>query len=183
MIDFGKEEKEFKNILARLEEDLHKIRTGRASPVFLENIIVDFYGTPTSLKHIAALSSPDPKSIVIRPWDKNLLPQIEQALSKANLGFSIISEKDQARAVFPTLTEERRREFVKIVGREAEKTRISVRRRRDEIWKTIQEEERAKLVSETQKYSQKEKMENIVEETNKKIGELTAKKEQEIMTV
>lgn len=183
MINFGQEEKEFKNIVSWFEEELKKIRTGRATASILEGITVESYGTLMPLAQVAALSSADPKSVVVRPWDKNLLPAVEQALGKANLGLSIISETNQVRAVFPALTEERRKEYVKMVGKKTEEARVSVRSRRDNIWKTIQEEERAKLVSENQKYSQKERMEKIVEKTNKKIAELAAKKEKEIMTI
>lgn len=183
MIDFNQEEKEFKNIVSRFEEELKKIRTGRATASILENIMVESYGTLVPLTQVAALSSADPKSVSVRPWDKNLLPAVEQALSKANLGLFIISETDQVRAVFPALTEERRKEYVKMIGKKAEEARILVRSRRDDIWKTIQEEERAKLTSENQKFSQKERMEKLVEETNKKIAELAENKEKEIMTV
>ncbi|KKS96288.1 ribosome recycling factor [Candidatus Giovannonibacteria bacterium RIFCSPLOWO2_01_FULL_43_160] len=181
MIDFSKEEKEFQKIILWFAEELKKIRTGRATSSVLEGVMVESYGALSPLAHAAALSSPDPKSVLIRPWDKNLLPAIEQALTRANLGLSIISEMDQVRAIFPALTEERRKEFTKIVGQKAEEARISVRKRRDEIWKTIQEEECAKIISENQKFSQKEKMEKIAEETNKKIAELAAKKEKELM--
>lgn len=183
MIDFGKEEKEFKNIVLGLENEIKKIRAGRASAAVLESILVESYGTMTPVAHVAVLSVPDPKSILVRPWDKSLLPAVEQALEKANLGVSIISERDQVRVIFPALTEERRKEFAKVIGKLAEESRISARRRRDEIWKTIQEEERAKLISENQKYAQKEKMEKMVEEANAKIGELAEKKEKEIMSV
>ncbi len=183
MIDFIKEEKEFKNIVSWLEGELKKIRTGRASASVLEGIMVESYGTRVPLAQVAALSAADPKSVVARPWDKTLLPAVEQALAKANLGLSVISETDQVRAVFPALTEERRKEFVKIIGKKAEEARMSVRSRRDEIWKTIQEEERAKIISETQKFSQKEKMEKMVSEINKKIAELAEKKEKEIMAI
>jgi len=183
MIDFTKEEKEFKNIVSRFEEELKKIRTGRASASVLEGIVVESYGTRVPLTQVAALSAADPKSVVVRPWDKTLLPAVEQALAKANLGLSVISETDQVRAIFPALTEERRKEFAKIIGKKAEETRVSVRSRRDEIWKTIQEEERAKIISENQKFSQKEKMEKMVSEINKKISELSSKKEKEIMTI
>ena len=183
MIDFTKEEKEFKNIVSRFEEELKKIRTGRASASVLEGIVVESYGTRVPLTQVAALSAADPKSVVVRPWDKTLLPAVEQALSKANLGLSVISETDHVRAIFPALTEERRKEFVKIIGKKAEETRVSVRSHRDKIWKTIQEEERAKIISENQKFSQKEKMEKMVSEINKKIFELAEKKEKEIMTI
>ena len=181
MIDFQKEEKEFQSIIFRFEEELKKIRTGRATAAVLEGVVIESYGAQIPLSHAASLSSPDPRSVVARPWDKNLLPAIEQALLKAGLGLSIISEKDQVRAVFPALTEERRKDFVKVVGKKAEEARILARRRRDEIWKTIQEEERAKLISETQKYSQKEKMEKLAEDANKKIAALAEKKGKEVM--
>ena len=112
-----------------------------------------------------------------------MLPAVERALAKTNMGLSIISETDQVRAVFPALTEERRKEYVKMISKKTEEARISVRSRRDDIWKTIQEEERAKLTSENQKFFQKEKMEKIADETNKKIAELAEKKEKEIMTI
>src|SRR3989338_1163169 len=157
MIDFSKEEKEFQKIILWFAEELKKIRTGRATSSVLEGVMVESYGALSPLAHAAALSSPDPKSVLIRPWDKNLLPAIEQALTRANLGLFIISEMDQVRAIFPALTEERRKEFTKIVGQKAEEARITVSKRRDEIWKTIQEEECAKIISENQKFSQKEK--------------------------
>lgn len=183
MINFQEEEKEFKKVLANFEGVLKQIRTGRASAMALEGILADSYGTPTPLGHLAALTAADAKSVLIKPWDKSLLPAIETALGKSGLGLSIISEGDQVRAVFPALTEERRKEFVKMAGKKAEEARIEVRKRRDDIWKTIQEEERAKIISENQKFSQKERMEKTVEETNKKIAELAQKKEKEIMEI
>ena len=183
MINFSQEEKEFHNIVSRFGEEIKKIRTGRATASILYGVMVEAYGALMPLAQVAALSSADPKSVVIRPWDKNLLPAVEQALAKTNMGLSIISETDKVRAVFPALTEERRKEYVKMISKKTEEARISVRSRRDDIWKTIKEEERAKLTSENQKFFQKEKMEKIADETNKKIAELAEKKEKEIMTI
>lgn len=183
MIDFVKEEKEFDRILGKFEAGLQKLRTGRASSAVLETILVEAYGSLSPLSHIAALSSPDPKSIVIKPWDKTLLIAIQSALEKANLGISIIAEGDQIKANFPAPTEERRKELVRLLQKEAEETRILLRRRRDEIWKTIQEEEKSKLISEDQKFRDKGKMEKLITETNEKIGERASKKEREIMTI
>ena len=135
MIDFAKEEKEFKSLLVKFEEEMKKVRTGRATPALLEGIMIESYGgVSTPLMHLATLSSPDPRSVLIQPWDKSNLMAIEKALERANLGVSIISETDKVWAKFPQLTEERRLEFVKLIKKLAEEGRISVRRRRDEIW-------------------------------------------------
>lgn len=170
-------------VIERFETDIKDLRTGRAHISMVENIEVDVYGVRTPLMHVAAISTPDPRSIVIKPWDKSNLPAIEQALLKANLGASPIAEKDQVRLSIQPPTEERRRELVKLLGKKGEEVRIAVRRLRDDIWKTIQDEERENKISEDQKFSQKEKMEKLIEDTNKKISDISAKKEKEIMEI
>lgn len=183
MIDFTKEEKDLNAIIDRFESDLKELRTGRAHISMVENIEVEVYGAKTLLMHVAAISTPDPRSIVIKPWDKTTMPSIEQALLKANLGANPIAEKDQIRLSIQPPTEERRHDLVKILGKKGEETRISIRRFRDDIWKKIQEEEKDGKISEDQKFSQKEKMEKIIESANKKIADISAKKEKEIMEV
>ncbi len=183
MIDFTKEEKELNTIIERFERNLKELRTGRAHISMVENIEVEIYGAKTPLVHVAAISTPDPRSIVIKPWDKSTMQAIEQALAKANLGANPIAEKDQIRLSIQPPTEERRRELVKILGKKAEDTRIAIRKFRDDIWKTIQEEEKERKISEDQKFSQKEKMEKVIENANKKIAYISAKKEKEIMEV
>ena len=183
MIDFAKEQKIFQEIIKRFEDDLKDLRTGRAHISMVENIAVEAYGVKTPLMHVASISTPDSRSIVVKPWDKSTLQAIEQALAKANLGANPIAEKDQVRLSMPPPTEERRLDLVKILGKKAEEARISMRRTRDDIWKTIQDEERGGAISEDQKFSQKEKMEKLVEETNKKISDISEKKEKEIMEI
>ena len=183
MIDFQKEEIEIKNIFSHFEEELKKIRAGRANPATLENILVDSYGAKLPINNVAAISVADARSVVIKPWDKNMLPALEQALEKANLRVGISAEKDQVRVTFPPLTEERRRDLIKFIGKLAEETKIRIRQRRDEIWKTIQTEERLKKISESQKFSQKEKMEKMIGDYVKKIEEATKKKEDELMVM
>lgn len=183
MIDFNKEEQEFNIINKKFEEELKKLRVGRASISIVENIMADVYGVATPMQHISAISSPDPRSLIIKPWDKNNLPAVERALAKAALGLGVIAEKDQVRVTFPPLTEERRKDLVKTVGKMAEETRISLRKRRDNIWKEIQEEEKSGVISEDQKFQQKDKMEKMAVDANKKIVELAQKKESELMTI
>lgn len=183
MIDFAKEEKELKSILAFFTEDIKQVRTGRSSASLVENIQVESYGSVMQLSHVAAISTPDARSILIKPWDKSGLPAIESAVKKANLGFGMSAESDQLRLTIPPLTEERRKEFVKMIGRKMEDAKISVRKKRDDIWKTIQEEEKAKIISENLKFSQKEKMEKMVEELNRQIEAVAEKKEKEVMEI
>ncbi len=183
MIDFPKEEKEIKNILTFFNEDIKQVRTGRASASLVENIQIESYNSMMPLQHVAAISTPDARSIMIKPWDKSNLPAIESAIKKASLGFGMIAESDQLRLTIPPLTEERRKDFAKLIGKKMEDAKISVRKRRDDIWKTIQEEEKAKLISENMKFSQKEKMEKMIEEVNKQIESAAAKKEKEVMEI
>ena len=183
MIDFAKEEKSFQETLAHFEAELKNLRTGRAHISMVEDIIVDVYGSKMPLKHVAAISTPDARSIFIKPWDKTNLGPIEQAVIKSNLGLAPIADKDQIRISIPFPTEERRRDMAKILSKKLEETRISVRRHRDEIWKTIQDDEREGRISEDQKFQQKEKMEKLVEEFNKKIADIASKKEKEIMEI
>lgn len=176
-------EQKFKNIVLRFEDDLRNIRTGKAHASMVENVLVESYGTKTPISHVSSISTPDAKSIVIKPWDKNLMPAIEQAIQRANLGIQPISEKDQIRLVLPPLTEERRRELTKVVGKKMEEARITVRQLRDDIRKEIQLEEQEGKISENQKFGEMKKLDSIVEETNKKIAEIAGKKEKEILTV
>ena len=181
MIDFIEEEAEVKNILSRFDGELKKIRAGRANPSVLEDILVESYGAKLPIKNIAAISVADARSIVVKPWDKNSLPQLGEALERANLNVGISAEKDQIRVTFPPLTEERRRDLIKFIGKQAEEIKIQLRQKRDDIWKTIQEALRLKKISEDQKFSDKEKMEKMIAEANDKIEEARKKKEGELL--
>ncbi len=183
MIDFLAEEKECSNLLKKFEEDLKNLRTGRASVSFLDNVTVNIYGNIMKIEHIASLHVQDAKTIMIEPWDKSNMPAIEDAIQKSNLGVAPISESGRIRISLPILTEERRKELVKILKKKAEDLRILIRHRRDDIWKTIQDEEKAKNISETQKFLEKEKMEKMIENQNKKVEEIVEKKEKEIMEI
>ncbi|MEK7559853.1 MAG: ribosome recycling factor [Patescibacteria group bacterium] len=172
-----------KDITLKFEDELRSIRTGKAHASMVEDVLVESYSGKTPLSHIASLSTPDARSILIKPWDKSLLPAIESALKKANLGIQPISDKDQVRLSLPPLTEERRRELTKIIGKKLEDARITVRQARDDFRKDTQKEEQNGKISENQKFSDFKRLDSLVEETNKKIAELAEKKEKEIMTV
>lgn len=181
MTDISSTEQELKGVIARFESEIQEFRTGRAQISMVENIVVEVYGAKNPLVHVASLSTPDPRSILIKPWDKSVIPAIEQAIQKSSLGIQPIAESDQIRLVIPAPTEERRKEMVKLMGKKTEEARISIRRLRDELWKSIQEGEREGVISEDQKFSQKEKMEKMIESFNDQVASIAAKKEKEIL--
>ena len=183
MANLNQVEQKFKDILTKFEDELRTIRTSKAHVSMVEGVFVDSYGAKTPLSHVSSISTPDAKSIVVKPWDKSLMPAIEQAIQKANLGIQPISEKDQIRLSLPPLTEERRKELTKVVGKKMEEVRIVVRKIRDDERRDIQQSEQEGVISESQKYVDQKKLDEVVEETNKKIAETAEKKEKEILTV
>ena len=116
--------------LESFKSELATVRTGRASLHMLDNVRVDYYGTATPLNQVATLSVPEPRMIVAKPWEKNLIPVIEKAIRDANLGFNPMSDKDMVRIPIPALTEERRKEIVKQVKHKGEEFKVSIRNER-----------------------------------------------------
>lgn len=169
----------FEKVIDHFKEDLGKIRTGRASSAMVENLTVEYYGSYSPLKQIASISVPEPRTIVISPWDKGGLPIIEKAIRESDLSLSPVSDGQIIRINVPALTEERRREFVKLLGGVAESTRVSIRRCREETWNEIQE----LSIGEDDKFQGKEKLQKIVDEYNAVIEEIRKKKEVEIMQI
>lgn len=166
-----------------LKTELARLRTGRATSALVEDLMVDYYGTKTPLKALAAISSPEPRSLIVQPWDKNSVQAIEKAIQSSSLGLHPATDREAIRLTIPPLTEERRKELAKLLGRHLEDARIAVRRAREEEIKEIDRKEKAKEISEDEKFRQKSDVQKIVDECNKKI-EVTGKaKEKEIMTV
>lgn len=168
-------------VLADLKADISSLRTGRATPALVEDIEVEAYGSRQSLKALAAISTPEPRQILIQPWDKSLLPAVEKAIQSSALGINPIADRDTIRLALPTLTEERKRDFVKLLKEKLEAARIQVRRARDDTMKAIEAEEKAKAISEDERFRKKQEVEKTVGEWNKKIEEAGASKEREIM--
>jgi ribosome recycling factor len=168
-------------IFDELRRETSSLRTGRATPALVEDLDVEAYGTHQPLKALAAISVPDGRQLLIQPWDKSVLPAIEKAIQGSSLGLNPIADKDTIRLALPTLTEERKRELVKLLGEKLEEARIHIRRLRDEAMKAIESREKAKEISEDQKFREKQEVEKAVGEYNKKIEELGEKKESEIM--
>lgn len=172
---------QLERILSELKVGFASLRTGRATPALVEDLAVEAYGSHQPLKALAAISAPGARDIVIQPWDKSLLPAIEKAIQTSALGLNPIADKDAIRLAMPVLTEERKRDLVKLLKDKLEAGRIQVRRLRDEAMKTIEAEEKAKHISEDEEFRQKQEVEKAVGECNRKIEELGTAKEREIM--
>lgn len=171
------------HILARLREEAASLRTGRATSALVEHIEVDYYGVKTPLKALAAIAVPDARQIVIQPWDKNAVQPIERAIQASTLGLAPVTDHDAIRLAIPQLTEERRRDLGKLLGKMTEEARIHVRRERDEALKEIDHKFKAKEMGEDERDRRKKDAQKIIDEANKKIEETAAAKEKEIMMV
>jgi ribosome recycling factor len=164
-------------------QDLIKIRTGKASVSLLDNIKVDYYGTQAPLNQVASLSTPEPRLIVIQPWEKNLIGDIEREIQKSDLGLTPVNDGTFIRLNIPILTEERRGELVKLVKKYAEDSRIAVRNIRRDANEQIKREEKEKSISEDESKKLHVQSQKITDQHIEKIDEILKQKETEIMEV
>jgi len=164
-----------------LSLELSKIRTARANPAILDEVKVDYYGSVVPLKQIASISAPEPRMLVIQPWDRNALPEIEKALQKAELGLNPIMEANLIRLPIPLLTEERRKELVKLCHKLAEDTKVAIRNIRREGNEQIKKLEKEKKVSEDDTEVGNKKIQEFTDDYIKNIDKLFFKKEKEIL--
>ena len=178
--DLSPVKKKLPEIKEWLKKELSLLRTGRASPALLDNIVVDYYGAKQPLKHLGAISAEDARTLRIKPWDASLIHQIEQEIRYSNLGLQPIAEKDSLRIIFPELTQERRKALLKVIGEKLEEARISLRKLRDEHWRDIQDKEREGKISEDEKFRLKEELQKLVDGTVKEMEEMVSAKEKEI---
>ncbi|MFA9262499.1 MAG: ribosome recycling factor [Undibacterium sp.] len=173
----------FEKAVAHFTEEAGTLRTGRANPGMVEGLLVDYYNAKTPLIQMASISVPEPRQIVISPWDKGVLSQIEAAIRESDLGLNPVNDGSVVRITLPALTEERRRELVKTLNARAEEARISIRNIREEAWKEIQEAEKEGLMSEDDKFRGKDDLQKVIDEYNRQLEGVREKKEGEIMTV
>lgn len=173
---------EFQKILDFYKNDIATIRTGRASPALVENIEVDYYNQKYHIKELASINTPEPRLIVIQPWDKGAVEAISGAIRKSDLGLNPVVDGQVIRLNIPPLTEERRKEFIKLLKHKTEETRIKFRRVREEIWDKVQKMEKAHEIREDDKFRAKDDLQKIIDEHNTKIEEMEKKKEGELIT-
>ena len=163
--------------------ELATVRTGRASLHMLDNVRVDYYGSATPLNQVATLSVPEPRMIVAKPWEKNLIPVIEKAIRDANLGFNPMSDKDMVRIPVPPLTEERRREIVKQVKHKGEEFKVSIRNERRDAKELLEAAEKDGDCSADEVKKALEKVQKETDEGVKNVDLIVAAKEKEVMQV
>lgn len=171
---------ELDKVITFLDRELAKIRTGRASPSLVEDVIVECFGQKFSLKQLAAISIPEPKQILIQPWDKSYTGGIISALEKTGIGANPILDKDVIRIKLPPLNEEYRKELTHLLSQKQEDARKTIRRWREEAWAEIQEGQRAGKIREDDKFRGKDELQKLVDEYNEKIESLGERKKQEI---
>lgn len=166
-----------------LKKDLASLRAGRANPALLDKVVVDYYGVPTPVNQMANISVPESRLLVIQPWDKSTISSIEKGIMKSDLGLTPNSDGAVIRISIPQLTEERRKELVKIVKKKAEEARVAVRNVRRETNDMIKELEKEHEISEDESKRSLEEAQKVTDKFIKKVDEVMANKEKEIMEV
>ncbi len=174
---------EFQAAVDHFQQELKGMRTGRANAALVEGIRVEAYGQSMDLKSNASVTIPDNKTIQIEPWDKAIVKDIEKALIDANLGMMPNVAGTVIRLVMPPMNEENRKNMVKLVSQRTEQAKIAIRNIRESVKTAIQNDEKAKTISEDDKRRQLEALDKAVAELNGKIDAIAADKEKEIMTV
>jgi ribosome recycling factor len=180
---YNEAETRMKGAIQALEEDLGGIRTGRASPALIERLPVEYYGTPTPLIQLASIGVPEARALLIRPFDATSLKAIERAILSSDLGLTPNNDGKTIRLNLPPLTEERRRDLVKIVHNRAEEARIAVRNVRRDMIKDLQEFEKEKMISEDEQKRGEDEVQKFTDRFIEEINAIGERKEKEILEV
>jgi ribosome recycling factor len=169
--------------LESFKRDLSKVRTGRASLSLLDDIKVDYYGTPTPLNQVGSMAVPEPRLITIQPWEKNLIGEIEKAILKADLGLNPNSDGQVIRLVFPPLTEERRKEMVKQVKRMGEDAKVGIRNVRREANDTLKKLEKDKELTEDEQKRGEKEIQDLTDDYVSRVDKVIEEKEKDLMEI
>ncbi|MEK9155779.1 MAG: ribosome recycling factor [Patescibacteria group bacterium] len=166
-----------------LISDLKKIRTGRANPDILDAVRASYYGTSTPIREMASISVPESNVIAIKPWDRNVLSDIELAIRNSDLGLSPVNDGTMVRLVLPPMTEERRKEIIGQVKKMGEQAKIALRTTRGEAWGHVQEAEKRGDITEDDRYRAEDELNKLIGEMNREVDRVVAEKEKEIIKV
>ena len=169
--------------IAVLKEDLNTVRAGRANPALLDKVMVDYYGSPTPLKNLANVSVPDPRTLLITPFDPKAIGEIEKAINVANIGINPSNDGKCVRLVIPQVTEERRKELTKTVKKMGEDGKIAVRNLRRDANEHLKKKEKAHEITEDELKKALDDIQKAIEKTVKEIDDIVANKEKEILEV
>ncbi len=174
-------EEKMKKALESMAREFSEVRTGRANPALVEGLHVDYYGTPTLLKQLAAIAVPDVHLITIQPWDNSAIPEIEKAIMKSNLGINPSNDGKLIRLSIPSLSKDRRQELVKLVHKMSEEGRVSLRTIRRDAKEALEKLEKDKLISEDDKFRGIDELQKLVDKYIAKIDEMLKLKEKEVL--
>jgi ribosome recycling factor len=166
-----------------LQSDLMSLRTGRASPALLERVRVDYFGAPTPLNQLATISAPEPRLLTIKPWDGSVIGAIEKAIMRSDLGLTPSNDGRIIRLNIPRLTEERRRDLVKLVGKRVEEGKVALRNVRRDGLEDLREMEKEKMISEDEMFEGRDELQKAIDTAAKRMDEIASAKEAEIMEV
>ncbi|MGE5544722.1 MAG: ribosome recycling factor [Bacillota bacterium] len=169
--------------LEHLTRDFAGLRAGRANPAMLDKILVDYYGTPTPINQLGNIGVPEPRLLVIQPWDKTSIPDIEKAIMKSDLGVNPSNDGNVIRINIPSLTEERRKDLVKVVRKRAEEAKVAIRNIRREANDSLKALEKEGLISEDEQKKRLDEVQKITDNHIKEIDRLAGGKEKDIMEV
>ena len=176
-------EKRMRSSIQSLEDDLAAVRTGRANPALIEKISIEYYGSPVPLMQLATISVPEPRQLMVRPFDASSIKNIEKGIQTSELGLTPINDGKVIRLNLPPLTEERRRELIKFVHNRLEDARVAVRNIRRDAIKDLRDFEEEKMISEDEQKRGEEDIQKLTDRFGEEIDEIGKKKEMEIMEV
>ncbi|EGO63183.1 ribosome recycling factor [Acetonema longum] len=179
----SRHEERMQKAVEALRKDYQTLRAGRATPAILDKITVDYYGTPTPVNQVGNISVPEPRMIVIQPWEKTMLGPIEKAILKSDLGLTPSSDGSVIRLLIPQLTQQRRTELVKVIHKKAEEARVAIRNVRRDANEAIKKVEKDKLISEDENKKAQDDMQKLTDKYIKDIDTVMTAKEKEIMEV
>ena len=176
-------EERMNKAITTLKKDLASLRAGRANPAMLDRVVVDYYGTPTPISQLATISVPEPRMLTIQPWDKSALKEIERAIQQSDLGISPSNDGVVIRLVIPPLTEERRKELVKLAGKSGEESKVAIRNIRRDANDEIKKLEKAATISEDESRRHQETVQKITDKFIAEVDKIVKEKEKDIMEV
>jgi ribosome recycling factor len=176
-------EQKMKGAIEAMVHDFASYRTGRASPAVLDRVHVEYYGTETPINQVANISTPEPRQLLIQPWEKNMVPVIERAIMKSDLGINPVSDGGGIRLNFPQMTEDRRRDMVKQVHTRTEAARVSIRNVRREAIDHLKALEKKKEITEDEVKSNEQKIQKVTDQFVAQADDFGKKKEAELMVV
>lgn len=180
---FTKAKQKMEKCLDALNRDYKAVRAGRANPAILDRVTVDYYGTPTPIIQMAAISVPEPRMLMIQPWDASTLKDIEKAINTAEIGINPSNDGKVIRLAFPALTEERRKELVKDISKRGEEAKVAVRNVRRDAMDDIKKLKKDNEITEDDQKNGEKKLQDITDSYIKQVEEMVKKKEDEVISI